>query len=70
MKGTQSFDERLLSHFECGICCKLMTPPGRVPMVTECGHTICKECYDQLTINGSDHKKCAFCNKELRREAS
>jgi len=46
------------SYLECPVCFLIMSAPGRVPMVTSCGHTICRQCLDRITT-----KKCPICNK-------
>ena len=52
------------SDFECPICFLLMTPPGRNPMVLNCGHILCEQCLDQLRS-----RKCPLCNKEITTQA-
>jgi len=48
------------SYLDCPICFLVMSAPGRIPMVTSCGHTFCYECLSQL-----QNQKCPICNKPM-----
>lgn len=43
--------------FECPVC----KDPMAIPMVSECGHSICKMCYEIMTL--SNKSKCVICNR-------
>lgn len=54
-----------LSANTCLICCELMAPPERAPMMLfPCGHTFCASC---LKRHKSD--KCAYCRQTIQYKA-
>ena len=54
----ENYQEENPPYLECPICFLIMSAPGRVPMVTSCGHTLCRQCLDSITT-----KKCPICNE-------
>ena len=52
--------EELPSFLNCPICSLVMSSPGRDPIITSCGHTICQECLSKL-----QSQKCPICNNPI-----
>lgn len=51
--------DTLLDNLQCPLCCLVMLPPLRSPMIIpECGHTICQTCISKL-------RECPFCHHSI-----
>lgn len=51
---------KTFTHFQCPIC---YTDPMKSPMVSSCGHTICKSCVDDLTK--AHINTCSCCRRTV-----
>lgn len=52
-------------HIDCPICTEVYNLKDKVPMVIDCGHTLCNLCLMSI-LSFNDLKRCPTCNKPLK----
>ena len=50
----------------CPVCFdKYASPGSKEPVTTECGHTLCRECFQMLPLDADRFKHCPHCRSEV-----